>query len=141
MLPSILPSDRLIVRRVGPDDLSPGAIVTFPDGRGRMVAHRVLRVVGTPPTLVEVRGDSQRRSEWLEPSSLVHVVVSVDGYLGRWTANGFRGRLWRRLALCSTFTPARRLSVSVFRSALRARSWVRRAHPSHHDDSKASMSP
>jgi hypothetical protein len=99
MLPTIFPMDRLHVREATPDDLVPGAIVTFPNSRREMVAHRILQVEGTPPQLVEVRGDGQTRAEWIEARSIVHVVLAVEGALGRWRVAGRRGRLWSKLAL------------------------------------------
>lgn len=101
MLPSIYPGDRLHVRETRAPDLIPGTVVAFP-GSARVTCHRI---VGTEDRAdgrwLLVRGDAQTHAEWVREDAVAWTLVEVDGRLGRWYADGARGRVLAWLALGS----------------------------------------
>lgn len=99
MLPTIYPRDRVRVRVPTFGELRPGALVAFP-GPDSVVCHRIVATEPREDGLwLEVRGDAQTKSEWVHERAIAFVVVEVEGRLGRWTADGPRGRAAALLAL------------------------------------------
>jgi len=132
MLPAIFPRDIIHARAATRGDLVEGAIVAYlegaPGGEARLVTHRIVGAHERGGAWsFDVRGDAQTRSVRVDASAIAYVVVSVDGRLGSWSVDGWRGRALCRWAMSSSraFGRLRRACVVALRGAAAARRAVR----------------
>jgi signal peptidase I len=120
MLPSILPSDVITVRRASIDEVSVGDVVLFAQNE-RFFAHRVVSKIGDAETHgLITRGDTLCHEDApIAASQLLGRVKSIErGNQQRFVFAGLRGwQRWMSIALRSSD-----FGVSVY---LRLVSWLR----------------
>lgn len=127
MAPFILPGSRLRTRDVSSADLKIGDVVSYIDGHGVGVVHRIVAIKMESSSIVfGVRGDACTEVEWVPREALIELVTDVEHTIFSYHMDGVLADVMRRVALAHS--PAakmmKRVLVRSWRTVARCRGFI-----------------